>query len=568
MIKRRERAKFHLQQLLNLQVLSHSKGFEGFDLDEALSELGDWQDEAVASLEALMQDLKEQTFENRLRLVFQEVGGRLAAMGPALPLSLLKLYQREVARLDPKLYLSILQNLVAVDYLTPVLGAEDPLIQDLAQGRRLAAIDWFPPALGSLEVTLMARRDEAGYWLTGRKNSLFGQEASTEMPRVYLVLAELAEEGQDHTALFMSEGEGAELVQDPDLYGPGTAHVDFLGVGKAPARFLEYLGGEGSGSQLFAKARMQLLLLQSCLASKAFKTALAFGQSQLIQDMEEEDREVALLYHPLAGDILLEMKAFREGLTGALLQTAFYRDCLLEAQGEAAQEFEDLQDLFLLVFKIYAGRHVPQMLHKSLQLTGGNHLELLGLLELSTVSGLVGGSDLDMALFLVTKLLKRNDGRAFKSLFKEFERFSEDGAKSGGLKEAVMIFRDFAGGLFLLVTDLLNPEEGKNLQADVVNCGKIADLFGDVMLCFLLIRQAFEAERVLEEKGANFYNLGQEAIQRPELRSYYNLLVLVEQFSVQHLSRQESQIRIIQRNLAPALDALLEAEGKEEPASS
>ncbi|MDT8445700.1 MAG: hypothetical protein RRB13_02230 [bacterium] len=559
MNERQERAKFHLQRLLNLQVLGHSHSFEGFNLDEALKDLESWQEQAMGNLSALMADLKDQRPENRLKLIFEEVGGQIQALSPSLPLSLVKLYQREVARLDPKLYLTILQNLVAVDYLTPLLGAGDPMVKALTEGKMLAAIDWFPAALGSLEVTLLARRDTQGYWLTGRKNSLFGQDADLNLPRIYLVLAELAEEGRDRTALFLSDGKGAQLVQDPLLYGPGTAHVDF--ADRAPARFLEYVE-DGVDSQLFVKARMQLLLLQSCLASKAYKTALAFGQSRLIQDMSEDEREVALLYHPLAGDILMELKAFREGMTGALLQTAFYHDCLKEATGEAQAEYEDLLELFLLVFKVYAGRHVPNMLHKALQLTGGAQLDLLGPLELSTVAGLVGGSDLDLALQLVTKVLKRNEGRAFKSLFREFERFGDSEAKSDGLKEAVMIFRDFAGGLFLLVNDLLDPEEGKNPQADIVNCGAIADLFGDVMLCFLLIRQAFEAERILSEMGANFYNLGPDAIARPELRPYYNLLVLVERFSVQHLSRQEGQIRIIQRNLAPAMDAILEKEGK------
>jgi len=559
----KNRPHFYLQRLLNLQVLSHSKSFEGFDLKESLEELQRWQEKTGESIGEMIDQLKSKSLSVRWKLVFSEINSNLQVLAPSLPLSLLALYQREIAKLDPELYLNILQNFAAAELLTTLNGPDDALAESLLKGNSIAVVDWFPTSLGETETTLLAQKKGDRIQLTGRKNSMFGQFGQLDVPRVYFAYAR--PEGGTEECMYLVEKGDIEVKLDPLIANLGVGHVNFGHQDSCFGTFIGTLDNAGPLKQFHNTMRTQLLLLQSCLASIAYKRALDFGQNQLIKDMSDEDREVALLYHPLAGDSLLELKAFREGLTGAVLQTAFYQDCVNQSDGEGKEYFEDLLEVYLLVFKVYNSKHVPQVIQNALQLSGSTHLELLGLLEVSAVAGLAAGSELELSAQLVNQVLTRDEGRAFTNLMAEFNQVTGLLPKTDAMKEALGIFNDFVGGLFILVEDIKSADQPAQTTANLVHARRITDLFGDVMLCSLLIRQAFEAEKVLEEMGVNFYNLGQEAVTRPEARPYYNLIVLVEQFSIQHLSKQESQIRIIQKNLAPSLNALLVSEDQPEP---
>jgi len=554
----KNRPQFYLQRLLNLQVLSHSKAFAGFDLKNSLDDLQRWQEQTGESIGEMINDLKSQPLLVRWKLVFSEINSNLQLLAPSLPLSLLALYQREIAELDPELYLNILQNFAAAELLKELNGADDAQAAALLNGSSVAVVDWFPASLGVVETTLIAQKKGDQIHLTGRKNSMLGQFASLDLPRIYFVYAR--PEGAVEECLYLVEQGDIQVKIEEHNRNLGVGHVDFGHVEPCPATYIGAVGSQGPLKTFENTVRMQLLLLQSCLASIAYKRALSFGQNQLMKDMKDEDLEVALLYHPLAGDSLLELKGFREGLTGAVLQAAFYQDCANQATGEGKHYFEDLLEVYLLVFKVYNSKHVPHVLQNALQLSGNTHLELLSLIQVSTVAGLIGGTELELSSQLVNQVLNRDEGRVFTNLMAEFRQVSALQPKTDSMKEALGIFNDFVGGLFLLVEDIKAAEQPSQTNANLVHARRITDFFGDVMLCSLLLRQAYEAEQILEEMGVNFFNLGQEAIARPEVRPYFNLIVLVEQFSVQHLSKLEGQIRVIQKNLAPSLNALLESE--------
>ncbi len=551
-----QKHQFLLGRLLNLQVLSHSEGFKGFDLPQALQALQHWREEDLAGLSQMLKDLEGEERFNRWKLIFQETAGPLASRTPALPLTLQRVYQQELAGLDPWLYLAWMQSLVAARLLEQKFGDQDPQVKGLLDGTILGAVDWFFPALGDLEATLLAQ-GPGPYRLTGRTPALVGRYLElNHLKTLFLVLAKLGSPEGEKLGLFLSAVGASPLVP---VRGPvGVGAVDFAQPTEE-AQLLEFIDPTCS---VLALAADQVLLLQSSLCTQACQAALEAGQQKRVQDLEDPKKDMALLYHPLAADQLVEIKGLAEGLNGAVLQIAFYQDCLSQAKPGQEEYFSDLLELYRTVLKVYAGKHVPQALLSAVKLTGNDLLELLDGLQISGLVGLLGGSDLDWCARFVTEVLPRNEGRAFASLFKEFEQVSRLAAKTGGLKETIGIFTDFAGGLFLLVNDLWNPEAGKSAAA-LVNARTLVDLFGDMILAYLLIRQAYESELWLAEQGANFFHLGQDAVQNPDLRPYHNRIVLAERFAIQHLARQEGQIRVMQRNLAPALNGLLESEGKE-----
>lgn len=551
-----QKHQFLLGRLLNLQVLSHSKAFKGFDLPQALLSLEKWREEELAGLAQVLGDLEGKERFNRWKLIFQEIAGPLTTRTSSLPLTLQRVYQQELAALDPWLYLTWMQNLVAAELLKNKFGAQDRQAEALLAGTMLAAVDGFLPALGNLESTLLAQ-GKGPYRLTGRTPALVGRYQELEqLETLYLVLAKLGGPKGEELGLFLSRTGAGPLVP---LKGPeGIGAVDFEQT-QEEAQLLERIDRH---SPFVALASDQSLLLQSSLCLQAYQAALEVGQQKKVLDLEDSKKEMALLYHPVAADQLVEIKGLAEGLNGAMLQIAFYQDCLNQAQPGQQEYFADLLELYRFVLKVYADKHVPLALLSALKLTGNDRLELLESIQVSSLASLLGGSDLELCASFVTEVLPRHEGRAFASLFKEFEHVSRLAAKTGGLKETIGIFTDFAGGLFLLVNDLNRQEEDKNPAADLVNARTLVDLFGDVILAYLLIRQAYEAELWLAEQGANFFHLGQDAIQNPDLRPHLNRIVLAERFAIQHLARQEGQIRVMQRKLTPALNGLLESEGR------
>ncbi len=85
---------------------------------------------------------------------------------------------------------------------------------------------------------------------------------------------------------------------------------------------------------------------------------------------------------------------------------------------------------------------------------------------------------------------------------------------------------------------------------------QILKLFGDVIVCYHLIIQAIEAERILAEEGANFYNLRQEVARDPAFEKWYNKILTAEFFVVHILSLQESTIRLIQKRPQATLELI------------
>jgi len=361
-----QKHQFLLGRLLNLQVLSHSEGFKGFDLPQALQALQHWREEDLAGLSQMLKDLEGEERFNRWKLIFQETAGPLASRTPALPLTLQRVYQQELAGLDPWLYLAWMQSLVAARLLEQKFGDQDPQVKGLLDGTILGAVDWFFPALGDLEATLLAQ-GPGPYRLTGRTPALVGRYLElNHLKTLFLVLAKLGSPEGEKLGLFLSAVGASPLVP---VRGPvGVGAVDFAQPTEE-AQLLEFIDPTCS---VLALAADQVLLLQSSLCTQACQAALEAGQQKRVQDLEDPKKDMALLYHPLAADQLVEIKGLAEGLNGAVLQIAFYQDCLSQAKPGQEEYFSDLLELYRTVLKVYAGKHVPQALLSAVKLTGND----------------------------------------------------------------------------------------------------------------------------------------------------------------------------------------------------
>ena len=526
-------ARFHLEKILKLQVFGHAKGLAGFNLETALVQFGEWVEGGLLDLKELFEVTPVKA--NRWRLVHQHNEFETLA----LPSSLKLFYQMELAKLDPELSLRLIQNRTAVRWLPP----KDPLVSKLQNGQVQAIIDWYPPVLGSTESTLLAKKVGSAYQLTGRKNRLVGALEGIEL--VYLVFALSPTEEGDKIALFRVGGRGVQMC--------GTTWSIQADFDQAPAELLAWAPGADAQADLWRGARLELLALQTALVNEAARLAGEASQEQEIPDLDDPEKTCPLFFNPRAAEELVGLKALSAGLLGASLKAGFYQDCLTFAEQGLGGGFAELLDLYLAIFLPFVHQALWEAQSGARRLGGDRAPELTEQARLAFDLAGLTGSDLDQELRL-QQLVTEEEGRIFLALFEEFGQLEAQAAKTDSIKESVMQFKDYAGGLFLLVADL---RESTDPKAMMVSAGKISRLFAEVILAFGLITQAKEAERALEKAEVNFYNLGQQVLSLPELWPWYNLLVVTEQWSVQRLSGQDAAIRLVQKGPKIALDALL-----------
>jgi len=249
-------------------------------------------------------------------------------------------------------------------------------------------------------------------------------------------------------------------------------------------------------------------------------------------------------------DALINLKAYSQGIRGAVYMTSFFHDCALHGGEDQKAYFADLELLYSRVLKVYATEVGLQTIHKGADIFGeAGYLEdsplkqpmndLFSIAMFGSLNGVIVEETMQ-------ETVTEDKGRIFQQLIKQFEILETYRANSESMNVAIGVWKDYVGGLIVLFAELSEDDsELENLKVKQY-AGKIIKLFGDVIVCYHLIRQGMEAEKMLQELEVNFYNLPQEVAHNPDLKIWYDKLVLAEYFAVNTLSQQESIIRIIQ----------------------
>lgn len=244
--------------------------------------------------------------------------------------------------------------------------------------------------------------------------------------------------------------------------------------------------------------------------------------------------------------------AFDQGLRGALYMSAFHQDCYLHGAESQKETFYDLNALYTALFTTYAPVRAMEVVSTALNQAAGIAFDSRydlerNLKDLQAVL-LVNQDAAKAAEDLLESVLPAENGRIFQQLLKQFEMVDSHQVVSESLNESIAVWRDYIGGLIVLFDDIMQGQENPSLRISKLFAGHILRLFGDVIVCYHLILQAIEAERILVEADANFYHLRQTVSIQPELQRWYKKIQLAEFFAVHVLSMQESVIRLIQRD--------------------
>ncbi len=585
--------RFLLGNVMQIAVLTHADAFKDGDIEQYLDLVKQGAEFADSVLKPLYRsgDVKGATMQKgRVKLLggykkawekikkekWQNVFDFKGLDGGTIPESVAIAVQEELMAGDPSICL-ILASTVMAGGLIQKFGRDVSIkklgkkLLDCELCGSLALFDADNTHQMEMPRSVAVPLEDGSCSVTGMKEQVIAGDHDLSENIVYLVTARI-ETGK-------GGGGKATLLAVPRFLEDNGKLIDngvrveglqsTMGLKSAPCVRLSFgADGESRGfplelpveefsdvNQLLTGWYAQLALQSVVHTGKAVSDLFDYGDGFQTDGIKSADEFSARITPAMTF-----LKAVDEGLRGALYMSAFYNDCLQHGAESQKAYFSDLFSLYSSLFMTYAPTRALEAIFKALHHAGGiafnpEYAMEQSLRDLQT-SMLIGRDENIMADFLLNKVLPRDNGRILQQLLKQFESVDSHLVMSETLNETVAIWQDYIGGLIVLFDDIMKGQQEPEARISPLFSGHILKLFGDVILCYHLIVQGMEAERVLVEGEANFYNLRQEVANKPELKKWYNKLLLAEYFAVHVLSMQESTIRLIQRNPQAVLEPI------------
>ncbi|SIO85752.1 acyl-CoA dehydrogenase [Nocardiopsis sp. JB363] len=253
--------------------------------------------------------------------------------------------------------------------------------------------------------------------------------------------------------------------------------------------------------------------------------------------------KVTITHHPDVRRSLMTQKAYVEAMRSLVIYTATQQDeiQIAQAKGEDASELEAMNDLLLPIVKGVGSERSYALLAESLQTLGGS-----GFLQEYPIEQYIRDAKIDTLYegttaiqaqdFFFRKIVK-NGGKSIGKLSAEIKAFAESDAGNGQLKEERALLLGALGQVEKLVELMVghamgSAEDSRELYKVGLNSVRLLFAFGDVVLAWLLLRQAEIALNSVD--GAS-----------EEDKSFYTgKIAAARYFSEQFLPRVESELKI------------------------
>ncbi|MFC8538343.1 acyl-CoA dehydrogenase [Streptomyces sp. NPDC057249] len=266
---------------------------------------------------------------------------------------------------------------------------------------------------------------------------------------------------------------------------------------------------------IIEQARMIIGTKSMATLSSAYRNALAYAKSRtqgadLTALADKSAPRVPILRHPDMRRSLLLQKGYAEGLRALVLHTAAVQDRIAEA--EAAGTRDDaahaLNDLLLPIVKGYGSERACEQLGHALQTLGGagytQDFPMEQYIRDTRIDTLYEGTTAIQGMDLFFRKIARDQGGALSALLDEVRATAAGTPEDGTLAHAHTLLARAADHLQAMATGL-----GGHLLASLedpqaayqVGRGTTRLLMaaGDVLLAWLLLRQAGVATRLLAD---------------------------------------------------------------------
>src|SRR6202167_5344361 len=288
--------------------------------------------------------------------------------------------------------------------------------------------------------------------------------------------------------------------------------------------------------------------------STGYLNALDFAKSRvqgpdLARQFDKTSPRVTIINHPDVRRMLMQQKAYAEGLRALMLYTATQQDAvqIAAANGELDAAAAARNDLLLPLVKGVGSERAYETLTLSLQTLGGSGFlqdyPIEQYIRDSKIDSLYEGTTAIQSLDFFFRKTVRDQGAAIKALLAEVTAFAaaegdhdgrlktERAAIAAGVTHVEAMLNAMTG---FLIGSLEQPEEIYKIGQQSV---RLLLAFGDLIVAWLLARQAEVAGRALDNDGA---------LTESDRGFYTGKLASARFFTTTVLPRLESDRKIIE----------------------
>ena len=386
--------------------------------------------------------------------------------------------------------------------------------------------------------TKAVRQDDGSWHIEGVKRFITSGEHDMSDNIIHMVLARPEGHGPGTKGLSLFivpkydfDWETGELGERNGAYATNVEHKMGLKASntcemtfgaKQPARGW-LLGEKHDGiRQMFRIiefARMMVGTKAIATLSTGYLNALEYAKERvqgpdLAEFLDKAAPRVTITHHPDVRRSLLTQKAYVEGMRALVLYTASVQDeiQLLKARGESADAAERLNDLLLPIVKGYGSEKSYEQLAQSLQIFGGS-----GYLQEYPVEQYIRDAKIDTLYegttaiqgqdFFFRKIVK-DQGQALTALSEQIQKAIASGLGGDELAAEREQLAASAGDLEAIVGAMLNQlgsveQDVRNMYKVGQNTSRLLLVSGDVVIGWLLLRQAAVAQAKLAEGGTS-----------------------------------------------------------------
>jgi hypothetical protein len=381
-----------------------------------------------------------------------------------------------------------------------------------------------------------------GTWhITGTKRFITSGDADIFENIVHFVLARPEGHGPGTKGLslflipkFMFDPETGAIGKRNGVYVTNVEHKMGLNVSatcemnlgeKEPA--VGYLLGEVHDgiAQMFKIiefARMMVGTKAIATLSTGYKNALEYAKSRvqgpdMTKMADKASPRVTIIKHPDVRRSLMVQKAYAEGMRALVLYTASIQDAIAIGQAEGLdkeklEELDALNDLLLPIVKGYGSEKSWVLLGtESLQTFGGSGFTMDWPLEQyvrdAKIDTLYEGTTAIQGLDFFFRKIIKNNGQAIGKLSKEMAALAASGGELAAEKEAFGKALSEVGTMISTLVGLAmsSQEKPEELYKIGLNTSRLLMAVGDIVIAWLLLRQADIAVTRLDGKDKDFY---------------------------------------------------------------
>jgi hypothetical protein len=313
-------------------------------------------------------------------------------------------------------------------------------------------------------------------------------------------------------------------------------------------------------------ARMMVGSKAIATLSTGYLNALDFAKNRvqgadLTRQTDKAAPRVTIIHHPDVRRMLMLQKAYAEGMRALVLYTATQQDAVqvAEANGVVDAAAVARNDLLLPVVKGVGSERSYEMLTLSLQTLGGSGFlqdyPMEQYIRDAKIDSLYEGTTGIQSLDFFFRKMVRDQGAAARALLAEITAFAAADDDNGRLKieraalaEGVEHIEAMAATMTgFVIGSLERPEEVYKVG---LNSVRLLLAFGDLIIGWLLARQAEVAQRALDEAGS---------LSQPDRDFYAGKLAAARFFATTVLPRLETDRKITEETTLDLMEVPEEA---------